>query len=78
MLKLKEVVELTGLSRATIYRYEARGNFPPRRHEDVTINNYYLNGARPDESDESRFAREDTDDGSNVGTDFTTNDDEFV
>jgi len=31
MLKLKEVVELTGLSRATIYRYEGRGKFPARR-----------------------------------------------
>ena len=31
MLKLKEVVELTGLSRAMIYRYEGRGKFPARR-----------------------------------------------
>jgi predicted DNA-binding transcriptional regulator AlpA len=31
MVKLKEVVEPTVLSRATIYRYEGRGKFPARR-----------------------------------------------
>jgi predicted DNA-binding transcriptional regulator AlpA len=29
MLRLAEVVEMTNLSRATIYRYESRGQFPP-------------------------------------------------
>src|SRR4051794_30043007 len=31
MLRLKQVTKETGLSRMTIYRYEARGEFPRRR-----------------------------------------------
>ena len=31
LLKIKEVGELTGLSKMQIYRMEARGEFPPRR-----------------------------------------------
>jgi prophage regulatory protein len=31
LLKLKEVIQLTGLSRTTIYRYEANSVFPKRR-----------------------------------------------
>jgi len=31
MLRLPEVVEATGLSRPTIYRLEAKGEFPKRR-----------------------------------------------
>jgi prophage regulatory protein len=31
LLRLGEVIEMTGLSRATIYRYEDAGEFPKRR-----------------------------------------------
>ena len=31
LLKIKEVGELTGLSKVQLYRMEARGEFPPRR-----------------------------------------------
>ena len=31
LLRLQDVIEITGLSRASIYRYEARGEFPKRR-----------------------------------------------
>jgi prophage regulatory protein len=31
MLRLPEVIEITGLSRMTIYRREAEGEFPKRR-----------------------------------------------
>jgi len=31
MLRLPEVIEATGLSRPTIYRLEAKGEFPKRR-----------------------------------------------
>lgn len=31
LLRLEEVIEITGLSRASIYRYEACGRFPKRR-----------------------------------------------
>ena len=32
LLKMREVCERVGLSRATIYRLEGRGQFPPRVH----------------------------------------------
>lgn len=35
MLRLPEVVEVTGLSRPTIYRLEAKGEFPKRRRLGV-------------------------------------------
>jgi prophage regulatory protein len=35
MLRLPEVIEATGLSRPTIYRLEARGQFPKRRRLGV-------------------------------------------
>jgi prophage regulatory protein len=35
MLRLPEVIEMTGLSRMTIYRYEAKGEFPKRRRLGV-------------------------------------------
>lgn len=31
LLRLQDVIEITGLSRASIYRYEARGEFSKRR-----------------------------------------------
>jgi prophage regulatory protein len=31
MLRLAEVIEMTGLSRSTIYRYEGQSEFPKRR-----------------------------------------------
>ncbi len=31
LLRLREVIQLTGLSRMTVYRYESSGNFPRRR-----------------------------------------------
>jgi prophage regulatory protein len=31
LLRLKEVIDLTGLSRSTVYRYEASAQFPKRR-----------------------------------------------
>jgi len=31
MLRLAEVIEMTGLSRSTIYRYESNADFPKRR-----------------------------------------------
>jgi prophage regulatory protein len=32
IIKLKDVIELTGLSRSTIWRLERQGNFPQRVH----------------------------------------------
>ena len=32
ILRADEVVEITGLSRTTIWRLERSGDFPPRRH----------------------------------------------
>jgi hypothetical protein len=69
------IESLLGHRGSTAPGYAADPAFP---QEDVTINNYYLNGERPGESHDSRLASEDTDDGSNAGTDTTTDDDEFV
>jgi hypothetical protein len=55
--------------------YEAAPTLP---EEDVTINNYYVSGDRPDETSDSWLAREDADDASDVDSDFTSDDDNFV
>lgn len=46
--------------------------------EDVTINNYYVNEDHPDETGESRFARDEPEDRSDVDADFVPDDDDLV